>query len=180
MASPTIRPELEISALPHPNPRVRGAGFDLDHPYLEQCWAPLLGPSGVLLLRRMPSIWREREPAVMSTDELARSLGLGASRGTHSRINRAIDRLVTARLATWTNPGERLGIYLQVPPVPTHRVDRLPEWSRRAHHRLLSEHLDSLVGEPSPSPPSGTIAALTARLDRLQRSSPTGVPALGR
>lgn len=47
---------VRLHAVPHPSAPVRQAGFPLDHPYIEQCWASLIGPTSVLLLRRLP-VW---------------------------------------------------------------------------------------------------------------------------
>jgi TrwC relaxase len=44
---------LAIHAVPHPNPKVRRVGFALDDPYVEQVWAGVIGPSGLLVLRRL-------------------------------------------------------------------------------------------------------------------------------
>ena len=68
---------LELAAAPHPDPRVCRAGFDLTHPYVEQCWGAVIGPSGLAIMRRLPVLWTEREPARIGADELAHSLGLG-------------------------------------------------------------------------------------------------------
>ena len=60
------------------------------------------------------------------------------------------------------------------------RLDRLPEWSRRAHDRLLGQHVDQLAGVTDPTP---EVTAVTARLDRLQHPTGPGlapVPVLGR
>lgn len=46
---------IRFHGVPHPEPRIRQVGFSLDHPYVEQCWTPVLGPTSVLLLRRYPS-----------------------------------------------------------------------------------------------------------------------------
>jgi hypothetical protein len=54
-------------------------GFALDDPYVEQVWAGVIGPSALLVLRRLPVPWREREPAVVDLRELGQSLGLGPS-----------------------------------------------------------------------------------------------------
>jgi hypothetical protein len=70
---------LVIRAVPHPNPKVRRVGFTLDDPYVEQVWAGVIGPSALLVLRRLPVLWREREPALVDLRELGQSLGLGPS-----------------------------------------------------------------------------------------------------
>jgi hypothetical protein len=107
---------LELHPVPHPNQAVRQAGFPLDHPYVEQCWTPALGPSSVLPLRRIPWLWRQATPATVSLDELGQQLGLGAGTGRTSHINRTIDRVTRFGFATLAAPGE-LHVYTEVRPL---------------------------------------------------------------
>jgi hypothetical protein len=60
---------LAIHAVPHPHPKVRRLGFTLEDPYVEQVWAGVIGQSALLVLRRLPVLWREREPAVVDLRE---------------------------------------------------------------------------------------------------------------
>jgi len=175
----TLATHLEIAPRSHPDPVVARAGFGLDHPYLEHCWAPSLGPSAVLILRRLPDLWRAEAPAVVEVDEFARSVGLGASRGAGSRFNRALDRIVRGRLAEWTVPGQTLAVYAEVPPLGDRALARVPEATRRSHERLLGEHLDRLATSEPPASTRAVAADMTARLDRLQYRRPGSVPALG-
>lgn len=171
---------LELAAAPHPDPRVRRAGFDLTHPYVEQCWGAVIGPSGLAIMRRLPVLWTEQEPARISLAELARSLGLGAGTGENSRLQRSLERMVRFGLAGWAEPERVLGVYSEVPPLRGRRLEQLPEWSRRAHGRLLGAHVDHLVADGNHSP---EVAAVSARLDRLQRPNGPGltpIPAVGR
>lgn len=180
MARLQLSSHLEIAARNHPDPVVARAGFPLDHPYVEQCWAPALGPSAVLLLRRLPDAWRQHAPAVLEVDELARSLGLGAVSGANSRFGRTLERIVQARFAEWTVPGETLSVYAEVRPLGERTLDRAPTSTRATHERLLGEHLDRLA-QPPPSPGTGAVVAdITARLDRLQQPDPGHVQALAR
>jgi hypothetical protein len=137
---------LEITALPNPDRAVREAGFDLTHPYVEQCWGALIGPSGAAILRRLPLLWAESEPAVVDARDLA-GLGLGAGAGEVSRFNRALDRLNHFHLAVWTDRGHAIGVYTQVPPVTEPRMARLPDWTRQAH----AGHLDHALVSPAQS-----------------------------
>lgn len=158
---------LELHALPHPNPKVRRLGFDLSHPYVEQCWGSVVGPSGIAILRRVPVLWAEREPARIATDELARSLGLGASAVQHSRFQRSLDRLVQFRMAEWLDPGAVLGVYTEAAPLTERHLARASEWTRVTHQRLLGKHLDGIAAAGNKT---GRVDDLTARLDRLQQA----------
>jgi hypothetical protein len=171
---------LELAAVTHPDPRVRRVGFDLSHPYVEQVWGAVIGPSGVALLRRLPVLWREAAPARIPGVELARMLGLGIPTGSTKRLERALDRVVMFQLARWAEPGRALEVYAEVPPARGRLLTRLPEWSRQAHDRLLGAHIDGLAR-------SGTgelgVSAITARFDRLQRADAASlgpVPSIGR
>lgn len=161
------RDALTFTPVDHPDPRVQRVGFDLTDPYVEQCWGPVIGPSATLLLRRMPTLWTERVPATITHGELARSLGLGAGAGPNSRLMHSIDRVVRYGLATWHEEGRSLDVYLQAPGLEPHRLDRLPEWTQRAHERLLGDHVKQIGGREETGP---KVATITARLDRLQRA----------
>jgi hypothetical protein len=180
MARLPLSSHLEIAARNHPDPVVARAGFPLDHAYLERCWVTALGPSAVLLLRRLPELWRQQAPAVVDVDGFARSLGLGAAQGGNSRFGRTLERVVQARFAEWTVPGETLTVYAEVRPLGERVLDRVPASTREVHDRLLREHLDRLAQPQPPSETSAVVADINSRLDRLQEPSPGSSPALGR
>ena len=54
---------LTFTPVEHPNPQVRQVGFDLEHPYVERCWSAVVGPSSMLLLRRVAALWVDDAPA---------------------------------------------------------------------------------------------------------------------
>ena len=135
---------VEVHPAPHPKLEVHRAGFPLDHPYIEQCWTPVLGPSSVLLLRRMPWLWREATPAQVDIGELGAQLGLGRGDGRHSPIGRTMERIVRFRFANWSAPGA-LDVFTEVAPLPQRHLDRVPRWCVDRHEQLLSAHLDDLA-----------------------------------
>ena len=157
---------LTLTPVDHPDARVQRVGFDLTDPYVEQCWGPVIGPSATQLLRRMSTLWTERVPATITHEELARSLGLGAGTGANSRLVHAIDRTVRFGFATWHEEGRALDVRLKAPGLDQRRPQRLPEWTRQAHQRLLDAHVRQVAGLADTGP---KVAAMTARLDRLQR-----------
>ena len=99
-------------------------------------------PAGVALLRRMPVLWTEHEPAHVSFSELAATLGVPGGTGTQSRLNRTLDRLTHFGLAGWLGP-ESIGVYTEVAPLSEQRLGCQPEWTQAAHHRLVGHHLDT-------------------------------------
>ncbi len=157
---------LTFTPVDHPDARVQRVGFDLTDPYVTQCWGPVIGPSTTLLLRRPPTLWTERVPATITDGELARSLGLGAGAGANSRLMHAMDRAVRFGFATWHEEGRSLDVFLRAPGLEPYRLDRLPEWTQRTHERLLDTHVRQLKEREATAP---RVAAITARLDRLQR-----------
>lgn len=160
---------IRLHATPHPSVEVRKAGFQLDHPYLEQCWTPLLGPTSVVLLRRIPQLWREHGfTAEIPAGELAASIGLGRSTGRNGPLVRTFERISRFRFAESCGPGE-LNVFTEVPPVRDRQLERLPAWNRRRHDELLGAHLDHLaVAHRRPPNPSD----VSARLDAMA-TSPT-------
>lgn len=178
----TTTPEvIDLHAVPHPTAQVRQAGFPLDHPYIEQCWAPIVGPSSVLLLRHCAARWRDEMPARVATEDLARQIGLGRGTAASSPLHHTLERIVHFRLAARPEP-DQLEVYTEVPPVNAYQLDRLPAWSRRQHDRLLGQHLDGLAHaagqRPVPSEPPPH-ARMAHHLDRLTAHA-VSTPTLGR
>ncbi len=162
-----IPDRLILNPVPHPTPQVHRAGFSLEHPYLERCWAPIIGPTSVLLLRRASALWREQAPASVDVGELSASLGLGSGTGRSSPLCHTLERVVRFGVAAWSGPGE-LDVYTEVPPLSPRRLDRVPVWTARQHHQLLTHHLADLAQQASAPAVAPEPISMTARLDRLQ------------
>jgi len=160
---------LTFTPVDHPDDRVRRLGFDLSGPYFEQCWGPVLGPSATLLLRRMPSLWAERLPAVVGREELGRSLGIGPGKGSNSTLSHTLDRVVRFGFARWHGFEPSLDVSVHVPVLKAHRLERLPEITQRAHEALLGSAVQQLTDAQETAP---KVAAITARLDRLEGRPP--------
>jgi hypothetical protein len=162
-----VSASLELSPLF--DPTLERVGFPLDHPYVEQVYCPVLGPSSVLLLRRAGQLFAEHPEGVrLDVVELSRSLGLGARPdaddiGRNSPLRRTMDRLVRFRMAAWRGD-DRLGVHPKVPAIDRHRIERLPEIVQESHKRLLTDHLSCLVAraegrEIAPVRPAQAVAA---------------------
>lgn len=159
---------LRFTPVDHPDSRVQRVGFDLSDPYLEQCWAAVVGPSSTMLLRRMPVLWVAQVPAEIGASELSQSLGLGVGVGERSRLANTLNRLVQFGLAKQAPDGAGLDLYRHVAPLSTRQLDRVPQWTRDTHERLLDTHLeqfDDLAHHQS------NVASITARLDRIQNGA---------
>lgn len=163
---------IRLHAAQHPSVEVRRAGFPLDHPYLEQCWTPILGPTSIVLLRRIPQLWREHDLSVeIPTGDLAASIGLGRSSGRSGPMWRSLDRVSRFRFAQAAGPGE-FDVFTELPPVTGRQLERLPAWNRRRHDELLGAHLEHLaVAHRRPPSPSD----VSARLDAMATAPKTNL-----
>ncbi|MDZ7734464.1 MAG: hypothetical protein U5R31_16575 [Acidimicrobiia bacterium] len=105
---------------------------------------------------------------------------------TTAASRRALGRLCRFGFARWTDHGAALGVHAQVPPLSERHLARLPEWTQRAHDRLLGEHLDQLANpqqrEPQEEQRRVGVAAIAGRRDALggiqqrpPRRSPRGL-----
>jgi hypothetical protein len=112
--------------------------FPVDHPYLERCWTSVLGPSAVLLLRRLAELARGGHRAHVDLGELSRDLGI-AGVGPNSHVRRSIDRLVRFGFGAWASPSI-LDVYDAVPALACHHLTRATEALRIDHHRLVESH----------------------------------------
>ena len=154
-------------------------GFPLEHPYVEQVYCSVLGPTSVLLLRHIGRQLAEHPGGVdLDLIDASRRLGLGIRTeanevGRRSVIVRSIDRLVQFRLAL-RHSDESVGVYRKVPALSHGRVSHLPDGLRATHERLLSAHLEGLVAVAEGRPDSARSAA--DRLTALARRTPAVEP----
>jgi hypothetical protein len=165
---------LRIHPVPHPNAHVRQVGFPLDAAYVEQVWAGVIGPSSLLLLRRIPVLWHHQgQPATVALDELGQSLGLRPH-----IAHRSVQRLVRFGMAHWLPSGD-LAVPTRVAPLSARQLRRVTSMTRQAHHQLLGAHLDRLARAPTASVPD-LDARITARLDHLEHTRALPRPGLTR
>lgn len=161
-----------LHARPHPDLEVQRAGFPLDHRYVEQCWAPVIGPTSTLLLRRLPWLWRAGTTVAVSMADLGQSLGVGSGTGRSSMIVRTLDRLVKFGFATPSGSGE-LDVFTEARPLSPRHLTRVPAWTKVLHEQLLTAHLGELSVQASRARhPSNVSQQLSERLNRLERRSP--------
>ena len=146
---------LVLRAAAHPDRTVHRFGFDLDHPYLEQCWTPIIGPSATILLRRATALWRNAEPVHTTFGQLAGEIGLSPA-----NMRRVLHRVRQFSFATPLDDAGVFDIYSTAAPLTQRHLDRVPESTVRTHHQLLSDHL-AHAAESAP-------AVIVQRLDRLQ------------
>lgn len=162
---------LALEPVAHPSVAVQRAGFPIDHPYVEHCWAPTLGPTSVLVLRRVAALWREQTPAVVSASELGRMVGVGPGTGPSSTLARTFERLERFRFVAPERTPGRVGVYTAVPPRLDRHLRHLPTGTRRIHEELLDEHLSRLAQDGTTRVQQHA-TEVSRRLDDLQRPTP--------
>jgi len=134
-------PTLSISAWP--DPIVDTLGHDPRSDYVERFWLPTLGPTTLLLLRRIAS-HLDRDPGGCAVEavELSQALGLGSREGTSSPLFRSFDRLVQFDLACTSVP-HSYAVRRTVPPVNRRHVHRMPLSLQRQHDAWVEDQLTS-------------------------------------
>jgi hypothetical protein len=148
---------------------VRRVGFTLDDPYVEQVWAGVIGPSALLALRRLPVLWREREPALVTCVSSASPSAW--TRHSHAAGARGAPSNASSASAQWL-PSDALGLRTEVAPLSGRQFARVAEWTRQVHDRLFGMHLARLAlahTDRTLGPDQFLDSArVTARLDHLQ------------
>jgi hypothetical protein len=143
---------LRVSAWP--DPVLDNLGHDPRSGYVERFWLPILGPSCLLLLRRLAA-GLEQQPDGFEArcDTLARELGIGFRGGQSSPFWRAVER--SSRFMTTQRAGNRLVVRRRLPPLTIRQADRLPDELRDAHRAWAADQLSR--------PKRPTLAAWSAR-----------------
>jgi hypothetical protein len=117
--------------------------IDVADVYFEIVYGPLVGPTPVALARNLARRARAaREPVLVDFRDVALELGLRSSSheplGASASIVKAVDRLQHRRLLTALSDGV-LGIYVTVPPLDEHFLDRVPAAAREYHRHYLDD-----------------------------------------
>lgn len=105
---------------------------DVRTAYVEGFWLPMLGPSSLVMLRRLGR-WLETEPCVeVEVEAFAECLGLGRGSSEYAPIRRTLRRLVQFNIAT--SPAVDCWLVrTQLPTLTPRQVKRLPVKLRVAH-----------------------------------------------
>lgn len=121
---------LTFSALPERGEPVTGR-------YFERYWLPIVGPSALLMMRLLADELERTDPFTIAEVELARRLGIKAS-----KARATIARLVLLRLLVPGSPGH-WAVRLNVRPLDERQIGRLPS-GLAAQHRELSRMLAAI------------------------------------
>jgi hypothetical protein len=138
---------VHIRLIDNPNPLA--ALFELDHPYIEDYWLSVAGPTSVAILRyvnRAADSYRD-PGATEDASELSSRLGLGPGAGRWSALVKTLDRLYHFGHAHWdiapaaADSLLAISIYNRINVVPVRAARRWSEHRQAEHRRHLGAHL---------------------------------------
>ena len=160
-----------LSVTPWPDPIVDTLGHDPRSEYVERFWLPTLGPTTLLLLRRLATLFDGGDPELtLDAIELSQALGLGGREGNSSPLLRSFDRLGQFELAT--SPSARVyAVRRTVPPVNRRHVRRPPITLQRDHDVWLDDQLSSSRSSTHDSAPAASRSRSSSRATTSTTSS---------
>lgn len=124
-----------------PDPVIDAAGYDPRSAYVETFWAGVLGPSTLLLLRRIAARF-DTAPEGFELDPAAWAAELGLRYpGKGSPFARAVGRLCHFGLACAPDPATLL-VRRHVPPLARRHLLRLPPSLQEAHAAWMARDRD--------------------------------------
>jgi hypothetical protein len=127
-----------VSVEPWADPVIDQVGHDPRSSYAERYWLPVLGPSGVLLLRHLARRFDEAPRGFqVPTDELAAALGMGSRRGPSAAFYRTVERLGAFGFVQLTGAGS-LRVRRRLPPLTRRQLQRLPQGLQDTHDEWVS------------------------------------------
>lgn len=144
-----------------PDPVLDRLGHDPRSSYVEQYWLSILGPSCLLLLRRLAAeLERNPDGFDLDTVQWASEMGIGMKGGKNGPMWRAIER--GCRFGAARRNGGRLAVRRRLPPLTARQIERLPLRLQHSHHewteaRLLRTNRQTIAkwsthhGEDQPS-----------------------------
>jgi hypothetical protein len=127
---------------PWTDPIIDTLGHDPRSLYAETFWLPTLGPSTLLLLRRLATCFDTHPDGVeLGVAETSQSLGLGAREGRTSPLRRSLSRLAQFDLACSDATDDEFAVRTHVPPINRRHIRRLPLHLQQAHERWATAQL---------------------------------------
>ncbi len=123
-----------------PDPVLDRLGHDPRSGYVEQYWLSILGPSCLLLLRRLAAeLERAPEGFDLNTVQWASELGIGMKGGKNGPFWRAVER--GCRFGAARRNGGKLAVRRRLPPLTARQVERLPSRLQVAHEQWTEARL---------------------------------------
>ena len=118
---------------PWTDPIIDTLGHDPRAEYVERFWLPALGPTSLLLLRRLATSFEAHpEGLTIEAADLSQALGLGSRSGGASPLFRSLDRLTQFDLACRPTDGH-YAVRRRVQPLNLRHLHRLPLHLQREH-----------------------------------------------
>lgn len=140
-----VFPEPLIHVTSWPDPVLDQLGHDPRSTYVERFWLPVLGPSCILLVRRLAAdIELQPDGFSFESAQLAVELGLGIKGGRHGPFWRSLDRACRFGMAHRNNAS--MMVRRRLPPLSARQVNRLPARLRKAHEEWASDRLQRSRG----------------------------------
>jgi len=137
--APDAVPEHEVQLVVRPlwEPALAISGADLRSVYVERYWLGVVGPSVIMLLRRLARGLEEHPQGFqISLADTARAIGLGAGTAKQSPINRTIDRACMFGAARRVSETE-IHVRTHLPRLTARQLSRLPLAVRSAHQQWV-------------------------------------------
>ncbi len=121
------------------DPGVDPWGHDPRGTYVERFWLPVVGPSGLWLVRRLAGLL-DADPSGFDLDPLdtAHRLGIGGPDSRRAPLDRALSRAERFGLLRRPLPG-LIEVRRRLASVPAYRVARFPAGLRAEHERWQAE-----------------------------------------
>jgi len=135
-----VFPEQRVRVSAWSDPVLDRLGHDPRSGYVEHYWLSILGPSCLLLLRRLAAeLERQPDGFELETVQWAQELGIGMKGGKNGPFWRAIER--ACRFGAAQRNGDLLAMRRRLPPLTSRQVERLPAGLRQSHHRWTEARL---------------------------------------
>lgn len=133
-------PTDSLRVTPLADPVLDRLGHDPRSNYVERYWLPILGPSCLLLIRKL-SAELEQQPDgfLLRTADWAQEMGVGMKGGRNGPLWRAVER--GCRFGAAQRNGELLAVRRRLPPLTARQVDRLPQQLRASHDHWVETRL---------------------------------------
>ena len=117
----------------------------MSDPVVQRVWLPIIGRSSVVVAAELArGLAACPSGFVVGTADLAARCGLSENMAKHQPLPRTIGRLIRFRFATWVDPGRRLAMACDAPPLTARMLERVPSSVRSS--RSLDTEWDRLRG----------------------------------
>lgn len=124
MTTPLVDLPPSLQVVAWEDPVIDQLGFEPNHPYVEGCWLPLLGPTSTLLYRRLATFVTAEPLVEVDTTQLAADMGVSNRLGKNGPFMRSLHRLTRFEVARWNDDGT-LAVRRKLPPLPEYKARRL-------------------------------------------------------